>query len=136
MFVWVFSLVSVVLVRHTDGWKVQRSRVVFNFASSFGWVVVVVFMFSCVSKLDTICFVWVIVETSGSYRRDRLEFQQISVHGTNPRVCFHFECGRGSLQAWTAVDLMVMVRGVLYLAVDVVLHAASKDVFSVLAPHG
>ena len=50
VFMWVFSLVSVVLVRHIDGRKVQRSRVVCNFASSFGWLVVVVFMFSCVSK--------------------------------------------------------------------------------------
>ena len=41
------------------------------------------------------------------------------------------------LQAWTDDDSMVMTEGFLYLAVDVVLHAASKDVcLAVLTPFG
>ena len=44
----VFSLVSVVLVRHIDGRKVQRNSVASNFANYSFECAVVVVMFSCV----------------------------------------------------------------------------------------
>ena len=86
-----------------------------NFASSFGCVVVVVFVFSCVSKFgyDMLRFGYC-VRLRGFYNRvDPEEIGMvfnIFVHGTNLWVCFHFLCGRGSLQAWAGVDSMAMLR--------------------------
>ena len=111
-----FLRVPVVLVRHTDGRKVQRSRVVCNFASSFEWVVVVVFMFSCVLKIRIrYASFWLLCEISWPYNRVDPEeivmvFNKFQSMAQNPRVCFHFESGRGSLQAWTDVDATVMLR--------------------------
>ena len=65
VFMWVFSRVPVVLVRHTDGRKVQRSRVcaILQVLSDGS------LLSSSCSRVsqnsDTICFVLVIVETSG-----------------------------------------------------------------------
>ena len=85
---------------------------------------------------DTICFVLVIVETWVSYNRVGPEdivmvFNKFQSMAQTLRVCCHFESGRGSLQAWADVDSTGDAEGFLYLAVDVVLHAASKDVCSV-----
>ena len=47
------------LVRHADGRKVQRNRVVFNFAKcSFEWVVVavVIIFYRVFKNPDTLCF--------------------------------------------------------------------------------
>ena len=105
------------------------------------WVVVVIIViFSRVSEIsDTFFCVCVCVFSWPHERVDPEECVMVFQHifgpwHHHPQECFHFECGRGSLQGWTDVDSMVMLI-FLCLAVDVVLHAAFQEVCSVLTPH-
>ena len=109
-----------------------------NFASSFGWVVVVVFMFSCVLGVRIRCAsFWLLCETWRSYNRVGPEeivmvFNKFQSMAQNPSGMFPFRvwawisCKHGEM-----LIRLVMLRAFCSLAVDVVLHAASKDVCSV-----
>ena len=112
---WVFSLISVFLVQHIDGGRYREaaSCAILQVLSDGS------LLSSSCSRVsqntDTICFVLVIVEISWPHNRGDpeeivLNFNKFQFMAPTPRVCFHFESGRGSLQAWTDVDSMMLLK--------------------------
>ena len=106
------------LVRRIDGrrYRGTASCAILQVVFSEWVVVVIVVIFSRVSDIsDTVFFLCVCVFVATRKGRSRRVRPGFSTHFFGPRdqhlqVCFHFECGRGSLQAWTVVGSVVVMN--------------------------